>query len=194
MPEFIDYFPLTYLPSKGFRFEALNPDCINDPNFRCAMYLKLTQDGNITNPGFTGTNVLGISLTTPQTGHNNYGGVGDTFTQGKHTWTALSVNAWHTGSGQRILTYFDQTTLGMGDSGVIGLRGTYYGGPIAGDEGQGFGLAAHLDQGHDIQKAFVVGPNPDHRLHAELYRERQRVCRGRRPGDDLQLSDRAWAN
>lgn len=160
MPEFDTYFPLTYLPSQGFKLDGYNTDCIGDSNSRSAVQLKLVQDGNITNPGFTTTNILSISLMSPQTGHNNYGGVGETFTQGKHTWCAMAVDAWHTGAGQRILSFYSQTVLGMGDSGVIGLRNTYYGGPIAGDEGQGFGLVSHLDQGHDIQKAYVTGPSP----------------------------------
>ena len=149
MPEFVTYFPSTYLPSEGFKIEGHNIDCVHDENWHSAMLLNLTQDSFGTNPGFTSSTGLVVSLTTEAYGgHNSYGGVAETFTQGKHTFNPFAVDAVHRAAGQRILTFLSQTTYGMGDAAVIGLRHTYFGGPIAGDEGQGFGLVSHLDQGH----------------------------------------------
>ena len=159
MPEFSTWFPSTYLPSEGFKIAGHNIDCIGDVSYQAAMQLDLTQDSLKQNPNFTSSAGLAVNLLTEAYGgHNSYGGLPATFTQGKHTFTGLSVGSFHRASGQRILSYFSQTSVGMGDSAVIGLRNTYYGGPIAGDEGQGYSLVAPLEQGTDVQLGTVFDP------------------------------------
>ena len=163
MPEFSTWFPTTYLPSEGFELSGSDTDCVNDPlkGTRSAMKLFQYQDGSKMSPGFSGSNILSIELITNATGHNTYragGGPGQTL--GKHTYTPLGVQASHYGSGQHFATEFYQYAYAMGDTCVTHIANYYWGGPIGGDEGQGYQLVAPLQQGYYLHLGDVLGPMP----------------------------------
>lgn len=163
MPEFNTWFPDVHLPSQGLKIVGTNVDCVGLSNSQAAVSLFLTQDGSNLDPGPVNSSGLTIEVFSDPNGHNTYSqGVGPAaqWTSYKHTWTPLSVSAIHRGAGQRNMVNFKQTTYGMGDSALIGFQSYYWGGPIAGDEGQAFALGSYLNQGYMLQLGVIENVPP----------------------------------
>ena len=166
MPEFITYFPDTYLPSKGINLFGVNTNCLADSANRTAVSLFVHQDGNLTAPTFSNTTVLSLRSESTATGHNSYRSqlyeedditpIPGTVTTAKHSFIPFSVYASHKASGQRLLTGYNQEAFGMGDSCISMFANYYWGGPVAGDEGQGIQLVSYLSQGKFLQKGAIT--------------------------------------
>lgn len=68
-------------------------------------------------------------------------------TQAKITFSAIQASAEFIGSGQKFLYNNIISSYGMGDTGLTGGNNiTFAGGPIAGDEGQGWQMVSNLQQ------------------------------------------------
>jgi hypothetical protein len=149
------------LPSKatfndGLIVNGYNQNVYGDPNWASAAFIQAYYDHLITNPGYPNIVTFNSQLHL-QHGQNCYGyDPNGTWTQAKLTSGALSYGALWTGSGQHILHTFSGWCFGMSDTFLMSGQLMYAGGPIAGDEGQGFSPAIYAFQMNSLCLAHVT--------------------------------------
>jgi hypothetical protein len=92
----------------------------------------------------------------PVCGVNQYGyDAGGSWTQAKTTPIAFAIGGHYQGSGEHFLYTFDGSCYGMSDAFVTSGQFRYSGGPIAGDEGQGFSPAIYCYQNNSLALAII---------------------------------------
>ena len=122
--------------TQGLSVIASNPTVGSNPNDRRAVQFNTTYDTLNTNVGFTDQNCVEINLNF-NAGLNVYNqGTGGT--QAKYTPNALLVSGTFYGAGEKFLQDWFGDFWSMGDSFMWSGQATFSGGPIGGDEGQGF--------------------------------------------------------
>jgi hypothetical protein len=115
-----------------------------------AQYVNL-----VTNPNFSGVSAFTVNLQ-QDVGCNQYGyDSGGTWTQSKTTPIAVSFNGTYAGSGERFIFGLGGVCYGMSDAFLMTGQFAYAGGPIAGDEGQGFSPAIYCYQMNSLALAFI---------------------------------------
>jgi hypothetical protein len=136
----------------SLQMQATDPVVGNDPNDRRAVDVSCTINDVNANTGFTDQNCMQLSLTA-NNGQNVYGGG----TNAKRTFLPMAVTGNYTAAGQKFLYGDTINCYGMGDCAVWANNAvTYAGGPVAGDEGTGWGLASDLTQQSNLTLTSVA--------------------------------------
>jgi hypothetical protein len=131
---------------------ATDPVVGNDANDRRAVDVTCTINDINANTGYSDQNCMQVTLNA-NAGQNLYNGG----TNAKRTFLPLSVTGNYTAAGQKFLYGNTINCWGMGDCAIHGNDAvTYAGGPIAGDEGTGWGLASDLSQQSNLAISFVT--------------------------------------
>lgn len=132
--------PLTL--NEGLRVIVDNPDFGGLPGFRRAAEIIVQTDSSTSAPNFA--NEDGFAITYSAVHGQNTNGAR---MQAKKTFVPLDIAATYHASGQKFAANFRVTSFGMGDTAAYGACTVKYsGGPVNGDEGQGFGLFSFLEQ------------------------------------------------
>jgi hypothetical protein len=112
------------------------------PTDRWIMRAQITTDNANNDPVFGNNGVAQFNLKATH-GQANYNGS----TQSKTTFYASSNSGNYNASGQKFAQLNNIISFGMSDSAIWGNNYVQYaGGPVSGDEGQGWGLVANLTQ------------------------------------------------
>jgi hypothetical protein len=127
--------------TQGMSIIADNPTVSGDANDRWAAKIKVTTDVAQSAPTFSNFQGLGISMYA-----TNGQATNGPRTQAKVTFLPYSVYAVYNASGQKNLTYEHLESFGMSDTSLGQQFVQYSGGPVNGDEGQGFRLVSTLQQ------------------------------------------------
>jgi hypothetical protein len=136
----------------SLQLQATDPVVGNDSNDRRAIDVSCTTNDVNANTGFTDQNCVQVTLTA-NNGQNVYGGG----TNAKRTFLPMAVTGNYTAAGQKFLYGNTINCWGMGDCAVWGNNAlTYAGGPVAGDEGTGWGLSSGLTQQSNLTLASVT--------------------------------------
>lgn len=131
--------PLTLI--HGLSVTVDNPAFTADPTNKYASVIQLTTDCSTTRPTFANNEALWLNVIATN-GQNTNGGI----TTAKQSFYALYKSCYYNASGQKNVTGDFVQAYGMGDS-SIGQQFVFYaGGPVNGDEGQGFRLVCALNQ------------------------------------------------
>lgn len=125
----------------GIRFNTFNPNITANPNDNTAvdMNCSVQSYSNVNlNPLFTDSNCAQIAINTINVDsvYSQGNSLGQTL--GKNTSLAMNEVGYYLGAGQKILHGYRATCFGMSDCAISSSFVTFAGGPIAGDEGQGF--------------------------------------------------------
>jgi hypothetical protein len=128
--------------SKGFSLTDVNPSIGNDASSRRAVDLTVYSDSSTSNPNFS--NEAGVTL-------QYYGRMGqatnNVSTQAKKTFLPLTISATYHASGQKFIQSSSLVSYGMSDTATHARHLVQYaGGPVSGDEGQGYGMFSLLTQ------------------------------------------------
>ena len=128
--------------SSGFAVASNRPQVGGDANRRRAVDISVNTDSSTSNPTFSNEEAVGITMVATNGQSTNDGG-----TNAKRTFLPLNVGATYNASGQKFIYGQSLTAYGMGDSAIWGNKAHHYaGGPVSGDEGQGWGLVSDLVQ------------------------------------------------
>jgi len=125
----------------GLSIDTFNPTISGDPNDRWATRIRVATDCAQNNPNFSNNECLEIDFSALN-GQATNGGI----TTAKVTFLALNMGATYNASGQKNLTGESVTAYGMSDTSIGQQFVQYAGGPVNGDEGQGFRLVSPLQQ------------------------------------------------
>jgi hypothetical protein len=126
----------------GMWVTAENPGVGGDPNLRRGADFTVITDSSTSNPTFSNEQAVNIQLQATH-GQATNGGL----TTAKRTFFPINSALIANASGQKFI--YGQTLLayGMSDAAIWGNQAiTYAGGPVNGDEGQGWALASQLAQ------------------------------------------------
>jgi hypothetical protein len=120
----------------------INPAAHNDPTDMQGFNINFIYDGAVGSPGFTerGGYDLGISAAF---GQNTNDAVNDS----KWTFNLFNMFANYHAAGQKNLATMSICSYGMGDTSIGQNSVDFWGGPVSGDEGQGWALVSRLGQG-----------------------------------------------
>lgn len=138
------------LVANGFFINVFNPvipKFATDFNYRRAMDLTMYTDSVSSNPTFTNEVLEGMQLISIH-GQYSYGSASGT--TAKTTFTPQFINHTCYASGQKFVTIRQMIGYGMGDTFLENCDVHYYGGPVAGDEGQGFWSQSQISQGQQL--------------------------------------------
>lgn len=128
--------------TQGLSVSTYNPTFTLDPNDSNAARFNIATDSAQNNPNFSNITVAEF-FNTATNGQCSYGGG----TNAKLTFMACDMRGIYNASGQRTIQNNSVVAYGMGD---VSIHGNDYvqfaGGPVAGDEGQGWGLVSNLTQ------------------------------------------------
>ena len=121
--------------TQGFDVAVTDVTWGGDATFRRAAEVTATYDNLNSTIGFTDQVAQSIALQF-NAGYNQYGG--GVNIDGKYTPIALDVFGQYYGAGEKFLQTWTALHWSMGDSFLFSAAMQYAGGPINGDEGQGF--------------------------------------------------------
>jgi hypothetical protein len=143
----------------GLSIICNNPSFGGNINDRYNVLIQHYSDMTNVNPGFSNSQCIEM-LMSPCNGQNTYN-TSPPFTIAKESFFTQSNSGYYRASGQKFLYNDRVDAFGMGDSAVGQYFVTYAGGPVAGDEGQGFRLACGLhQQGHLTLASISSVPTP----------------------------------
>lgn len=125
----------------GLSVTAPNPTFSGNANDRWAVKFEHDTDCSNVQPDFCNVEVLSTQMTCVN-GQATFGGT----TQVKESFYNVINNSYAAGSGQKFVTGDSIQSYGMSDTSIGQQLVQYAGGPINGDEGQGFRLVSRLIQ------------------------------------------------
>lgn len=126
----------------GLNIDTIEPTFSGDATNRYAANIKMVTDISTTQPQFTNSSVFTTNLYATH-GQNIY----SVQTQSKHSFFNINNFAQYNAAGQHFNMANTLYAFGMGDSATYAQQYvSFAGGPINGDEGQGWGLASNLTQ------------------------------------------------
>lgn len=135
---------------------GFTPNVSGDPNLLWNSKVDTVWDANqynYLNTGFTTAESMAITSTI-STGQNLYPGY---FGGSKKTYLCLNLSQIAApGAGQKFLMSGTGTFYGMGDSAIKTFHLTYNGGPISGDEGQGYALVEVVQQDTSVYSGNIT--------------------------------------
>lgn len=136
---------------EGLQIGVVNPTHIGDASDRIAARIIYGTDCSQTNPDFADNNALEIdySATNGQATNNAISG------GRKQTFLCSLMQSTINASGQKNIKYESIVGYGMSDTSIGQKYVQYAGGPVAGDEGQGFQLVSTLRQQNFLSKTTI---------------------------------------
>jgi hypothetical protein len=144
--------------TQGLDVTVTDPIFEGNPNYNRAVQFTATYDKLISNAAFTDQSVVGIDLEF-KAGLNVFNSDPQANAQAKYTPIALNVGGNFIGAGEKFTLALTSNFWSMGDSFMFSGNTVYAGGPIAGDEGQGWSPQMQLGQPngavHDTITAVV---------------------------------------
>jgi len=127
----------------GIAVQAFNPNLpTNNPTDHNALKIDVTTDSSTTDVGFTNEEAVEINFF-PVHGQATNGGS----TTAKKTFLTLNTSQTARAAGQKFIYGQTMISYGMSDTAIWGNQAVQYsGGPVNGDEGQGWALVSDLKQ------------------------------------------------
>jgi len=126
----------------GESITAFNPQIGNDANLRRALDLRIGTNSATSNPNFSNEQAVHTDFRAVH-GQATNGGI----TTAKKTFFGFNTGCTYNASGQKFVYGQDLQSYGMSDAAIWGnLRVQFAGGPVNGDEGQGWALVSRLNQ------------------------------------------------
>jgi hypothetical protein len=142
--------------TQGLALDTVNPTFSGNPTDNYAMRVNMITEYRDNDPLFGNANCVQISETAVH-GQAHYSAQ----TQAKATFVALSTNCVYNGSGQKFNLSNSNISYGMSDSAIWGQNYLQYaGGPINGDEGQGWGVFSALIQQQALTTTVITSIPP----------------------------------
>ncbi len=143
----------TWVPSApGIALAMTNPTQGADANNRRAASFDCTTTSATSNPNFSDENCFELSETA-----NNGQALYGNGTNAKKTFLPFSLSMTSAASGQRILFNKRLDCYGMSDCAGESTAVTFAGGPVAGDEAQGFNVVSTLKQQGSLTLTTLSG-------------------------------------
>ena len=131
----------------GFTLTATDPTPSGTTAFSYGGFFNVTYDKLLDDIGFTDQIGLAVNLEF-NAGYNQYGGTDNV--NAKYTPIALEVSSTFYGAGEKFCQTWGANMYSMGDCFLWSGALTYAGGPIQGDEGQGFTPATYCNQPNSL--------------------------------------------
>lgn len=132
----------------AFNGNALNG--VGDPNDHSYIYYDCSTDSMTGNFAFDNENCFEMKFTA-QHGQGTYG----TRSQVKKTFIPFTINSFFQGSGQKFSLSANSTCYSMSDCAAVGFGVQFAGGPITGDENQGFTTINYLKQQPFLSTGYI---------------------------------------
>jgi hypothetical protein len=135
----------------GLNVVGYNPVVGGDANLRRLVHIETSIDCSSSNPNFSNEETVRI-VSVATHGQSTNG-----TTQAKKTFIPLSITGTYIASGQKFLHGGGLTAYGMSDAALAGnIPVKFAGGPVNGDEGQGYQLVTQLTQQETLATATIA--------------------------------------